>query len=149
MRQSVYIDQIERLKNQFGEKAYADERVQAIWNAVKNYDESIFTAAITEVIANNTHAPLKSKIQESYNEIKAKTHGANKKFDCPYCAGFGFIPDDQPLPSVYRCRCPIGDSMPKYIARWEGLLLRIVPTQEELDRYRPKKIINETIKSFK
>lgn len=144
MRQSVYIDQIERLKNQFGEKAYADERVQAIWSAVKNYDESIFTVAITEVIANHAHAPLKNKIQEAYNEIKSKTHGANKKFDCPYCNGGGFIPDDKPLPNVYRCRCDMGNSMPSYVAQWQGLLVRIVPTQAELNWRNVVAVVSET-----
>lgn len=151
MKQSVYLDQIERLKNQFGEKAYADERVQAIWDAVKNYDESIFILTITEVIANHSHAPLKNKIQEAYNEIKSKTPNAVKKVDCVYCGGVGFICDDSPLPYVKRCICEAGEEKPKYISKFKGFPEARFPSQatiaqiHEDARLRAEKLIKETM----
>lgn len=150
MNQSSYIDQITRLKDQFGEKAYGSERIQAIWDAVKSYDEKIFSQVITELISNQATPPLKAKIIDCYVELKRKSSGIDL-MECVYCDGSGFICDEAPLPSVMRCRCANGEQKPKYIKQFQGMLIKKSPTKIEIENIRQaginrmKKIINDTM----
>jgi hypothetical protein len=149
MTKNEFITQMNRLIMTYGEKSYPDERFNAIWEWAKNINEKLFKLTITEVISNHAQAPMKSKIVEAYSFVRTKNPEIKKHVDCVYCAGSGFIPDEKPVPKVYRCRCSIGDSMPSYIARWEGYLTKIVPTEAELNWRNVTSVISTTINQKK
>lgn len=50
--------QMDRIKEQFGEKHYSKERLNIIWNSLRNTRDELFVAACDELIANKNQAPV-------------------------------------------------------------------------------------------
>ncbi len=140
---------MDRLKEVYGDKSYPLPRIELLWDWAKKLQFDRFQEAISVSIAENAQAPLLPKIQEAYLRTKSKFEV--EKIDCPYCNGEGwYTPRNAgPLPDAYRCRCPAGDKMPKYVPQWKGDLERYVPTPAELSWNQNRKITSIVSNSMK
>jgi hypothetical protein len=58
---------------------------------------------------------------------------------CIYCLGSGFILEDFPSNTAYRCRCSNGQSLPSFISTWNKPLVRKTLTDYELAEAARKK----------
>lgn len=145
MKHNEFANQMGRLVDVYGDKAYPSPRTDLIFKWAARMELVYFDAIVSKLIAENDRAPMLNKFKDAFFELGIAKE--IKKIDCPYCAGSGFIPDDKPLPNVYRCRCVAGESIPKYVAQWKWMLQRIVPTQSELSWREVKTVIKNTIKS--
>jgi len=146
MKHNEFANQMGRLVDVYGDKAYPSPRTDLIFKWASRMELVYFEAIVSKLIAENDRAPMLNKFKDAFFELGIAKE--IKKVDCPYCAGGGFIPDDNPLPNVYRCRCSVGESMPRYIAQWKGMLKRIVPTQGELNWRNVSTVIKTTIKGM-
>lgn len=144
MTKEFFMIQINRLRAEYSEKAYGEQRVKVIWEWAKRLNQNLFEQAVSESIGNCSTAPMKFKLAEFYSEVRAKNPGVRTRIECVYCDGYGWIPDDKPLPSVYRCRCQAGNQMLATVAQWKGELKRITPTKSELNWRNVGKVINQT-----
>lgn len=144
MTEEFFKIQIERLRAEYSERAYGQERVRVIWSWARKLNADLFKQTVSEAIGNCSTAPMKFKLVEFYAEVRAKNPGVRTRIECVYCDGYGWIPDTQPLPNVYRCRCHAGDQMLATVAQWKGELKRITPTKSELNWRDVGKVINQT-----
>lgn len=141
MNRNEFGVELSRLIDVYGEKAYPDARAELLFAWASRMTTENFKALVSNLIANYDRAPMLSKFKESFDQLGIAN--SMKKFECNYCNGSGFIPDDKILPTVYRCRCPLGESMSKSIQQWKGMLIRIVPTTAELDWRNALKAVRE------
>ena len=146
MTEENFKKQIGRLRAEYGDKAYGEERVKVIWQWAKRLHAELFELTVSEALGNCAHAPLKAKLMETYTEVLNKNRGLKTHPECDYCYD-GWIPDDQQPPTVYRCRCPNGQSLPSYVPEFKGILVRIKPTQAEID-WRKKEVQKLVDKTF-
>lgn len=141
MNHNEFSNQMDRIVEVYGDKFYPTPRVEMIFKWAQRVNVTQFEAIVSRLIAECERPPLLQKFKELYSEM-----GFIKRIqptDCNYCAGSGFIPDDQPLPTVYRCRCSIGETMPKFIKQWAGVLKSVVPTPAEFSWRNTRLIVKE------
>lgn len=94
-----YIPQIERLKEVFGDKAYPEERVKSLYNAVRGLTLQNFTKIVTDLIDSKRQAPLKPDFQEAArkyladneNRIRAEMEARWAGRACRWCGNSGAV----------------------------------------------------------
>lgn len=59
-----FFTQMTRLTKVFGEKSYASERTDIIWNGVRDLSDSWFQKTVTALIASSKYPPLPADILE-------------------------------------------------------------------------------------
>lgn len=151
MDQSEFKTEIARLKKEYGDKAYGDERTNVLWAWAKKLSGKLFNLTVSEAIGNSSTAPLKNKLLEYYQEIRNKNPEIKSFPDCAYCGASGLVCDDQPLPTAYRCRCEAGQTLAGKVKEWEGPLKRMTPTKAELNWRQAeaiKQVVGETFKKI-
>lgn len=145
MNRQEFVDHIEKLKETYGDKAYPDPRVERIWQWARKIKEPLFKIVVSDAIADCERAPLLGKLKEIYGNTRQSNPDAHK-YHCDYCGGSGWVPDSQPLPTAYACRCDAGNVIADVIPRWKGPWVRRNPLPQELMRANVKNIINNAIK---
>lgn len=133
MTNQDFQNQIQKLINVYGEKAYPKERSEQLWWWAKKIEAPLFADIVAKLIAECDRAPLLAKFKEAF--IDVRNHHTLQKMECCYCNGEGFYmpPDSPPLGPAYACRCPAGELIPRYVARWRGIMIKQVPTEAELN----------------
>lgn len=132
----------------YGEKAYPTPRVTRIWGWARKLNGRLFELTVENAIGDCERPPLISKLKEYYSEIRNKNHDL-EKVKCDFCDGGGWIPDSQPLPTAYACRCEAGQAIPDAFKRWQGPWIRIVPRPSELMRTASDSLIKTTFGRLK
>ena len=149
MEQSEFKTEIARLKKEYGDKAYGDERTNVLWAWAKKLSGKLFNLTVSEAIGNSSTAPLKNKLLEYYQEIRNKNPEIKSFPDCAYCGASGLVCDDQPLPTAYRWKCQAGQTLAGKVLLWPGEWKRMTPTTEEINWRQPaaiKQVVGETFK---
>lgn len=67
---SFYQTQINRLINNYGERAFSDEKVKALWKALKDVPGPIFDTAVNSLIMNCRASPTLTDFNEKINEAR-------------------------------------------------------------------------------
>src|SRR5690606_22679172 len=96
---SEYVPQINRLKDVFGEKAYPEERVKSLYNAVRGLTPRHFASIVTDLIDTKRQAPLKPDFQEAArkyyaeneNHIRAEMERKWAGRSCRWCGNSGAV----------------------------------------------------------
>ena len=121
MTQGEFQNQVARLKDVYGPKAYPDERVRLMWVEVSSLDGKWFEEAVSSLIASARYAPL---AQEFSNYIGAererswkasnvvKMFNREATYSCAECKDIGVFlcvtGDLSQGKFAFRCRCPKG-----------------------------------------
>lgn len=71
MEEEVFQKQVERLRANYGERAYLEERTTLFWKALKATSDHIFVAAVDELIANARAAPMLKELSKAIDEARA------------------------------------------------------------------------------
>lgn len=71
MEFSFYQTQITRLINNYGERAFSDEKVKALWKALKDVPSPLFDTAVNSIIMNCRASPTLTDFHEKINEARA------------------------------------------------------------------------------
>jgi hypothetical protein len=111
--QNEFIAQMDRLHRTYGEKAYPKERMDAIWERVKDFPRNQMDRAVTFLIGENFSPPSLSKISEALGPNRSPISQPGKSsdvyggFTCEPCRdfGFGFVGD-----TVVACACDKGQA---------------------------------------
>ena len=127
-------EQMERLMDVYGERYYPMVRNDQIYKWAKRMTAEAFEQVVSNLIADCAHAPLLSKFQEAFSQVRSKM--AVTVIHCVYCSGSGMIPDPESPPpmTAYACRCAAGGMVPQFVARWQGPWVRAIPEPHELVR---------------
>jgi hypothetical protein len=73
MTLEFFIQEMERIKTQFGAKEYSDERIKLFWHALRNITDEHFHLACDELILNHTgRAPVLKNFQEALIHTEKK-----------------------------------------------------------------------------
>lgn len=140
--------QLDRLKEVYGDRAYPEARVKLIFNWSRRLHVDAFEAVVTKLIEECERTPLLGKFKEYYGQIRSTL--PRSTVDCAYCAGSGLIVDPKsPPPFVaYACKCVIGESVSKTVARWKGEFVRCSPRAEDIVRKNTASIVTGTMKGI-
>lgn len=68
MNQGYFVSQIDRLKDVFGDRAFPDERVRLIWNAVQNLSDQFLRRTVDYFIGYEDRAPMMNKWDEQISK---------------------------------------------------------------------------------
>jgi len=141
MNHADFARQLDRIVEVYGDKYYPTPRVEIIFKWAQRISTEQLEAIVSRLIAECERPPLLQKFKDVYQELGFSK--AKKEIECIYCVGSGFILDEKFL--AYRCRCFVGESMPKYIKQWQGMLIRNIPTDADLAWHPARRIMLETI----
>lgn len=79
MTQETFKAQVDRLRSNYREDSYKEERVALFWRTLKTTPDSVFVEAIDELIANSRGAPMLKEILTATEE--ARVRDAERKAD--------------------------------------------------------------------
>lgn len=75
----VFANCISRLRECFGEKAYAKERCALIWTEVKNLQDRDLISVVDDLIADSRFAPTRKDFRQVISERRFATYQQEKK----------------------------------------------------------------------
>lgn len=130
MNWNEFHSQLDRLVNQFGEKAAGSEKAQILWNKFKNVEIDIFKFAVDHMIGSCRQAPIVSDFYDGISEAKKQA------FSKAYIP-----PDDEDPPSAF-------DAADK-AHMMQTIKARIRGQVSDADWEQFKTGINEQIENFK
>jgi len=126
--------QLKRLKDQFGEKTYSDERAAVLFQSLKQIFLDRFKAAVDYLLLNERQAPMLPQIWNAINSAKQSEEAVRnmlptrEESSCQSCYGGGYMfsKDDHGYEYISRCHCATGKWRPEKLC--EGIPLSpIVP----------------------
>jgi hypothetical protein len=92
MLKDEYLKQVERLKDAFGEKGFTNEKIQTLWERIKDADPGVWEKVVTNEILNNYNPPPLSVF---VNAVKIHSYSREEKatfnFDCSWCGQSGAV----------------------------------------------------------
>jgi hypothetical protein len=112
MTKDQFTEQINRLIDTYGARAYPKERIKGIWAAFKHFHIDDFRSGITVIINENYYPPMLAKMRE---QIRYTPRGIDSGVDCDHCDRVGLLlcykeGCDQALPAgTFRCHCENGN----------------------------------------
>lgn len=124
MTKIEFLEELERMRETYGEKAYPKERADILFEKLKWLEPLEFRAIVSELIANNAHAPMLGKFEEVTRAFKQKNSARSEEaFQawlstqpwCDFCGRQGFIlarlrgDTITAHPFAFRCSCDIGE----------------------------------------
>lgn len=72
MTQETFKTQVDRLKSNYREGDYKEERVALFWRTLQNTPDSIFVEALDDLIANKRSSPMLKEILDAVEESRAR-----------------------------------------------------------------------------
>lgn len=75
MEEAVFLSQIRRLKSEFGQKAYGEERQKLMWQMFKNELDEYFMDATNYLIANSRRTPVAEDFEKAIETRKRRGCG--------------------------------------------------------------------------
>ena len=127
MTKKEFEEQINRLIDTYGAKAYPAERIKGIWQAFKHFHIDDFKQGVSVIINENYYPPMLAKMREQIRYTKIDLHD---ECPCEHCGSTGRIicfkeGDTSGLPiGTFRCFCENGNQYPNYVLfeRQEGFI---------------------------
>jgi len=77
--QAIFVRQIDRLKQSFGERAYSKEKIELIWQEVKNLKDNDLTLLVDNLIADSRFAPTRKDFREGISNLRLERYYEEKK----------------------------------------------------------------------
>ena len=123
MSQAEFVEQVNRLKNVYGEKSYPDERVKLLWREVSGMGGEWFESAVSQLISNSRYAPLAPEFAPLISDERERVWKLQKDKqavsplrvpDCEFCSDRSVYlctrNGDRSAPYAFRCHCPKGSA---------------------------------------
>lgn len=123
MELNFFLSQVIRLKGVFGKRHFPDERVQLIWEEVKQSSNMDFKIIIDDFLADAKFAPTRKDFREAISGMRVRQHGNKKRSQplragpnpkCKVCRDEGEVwairISDNSENWVFKCFCDIGMS---------------------------------------
>lgn len=104
MNPNEFSSQLDRLRENFGDKAISREKANLLWERVRNHELINFKQAVDYLISELQKTPRVSDVVDALYSIPRK----NEIAKCSFCNGDGWILGavDTPQANVaMRCRC--------------------------------------------
>lgn len=129
MNKELFLNQIQRLSDIFGEKYFPAERIEVTWNKCKHEEDEQFVRAVNKIILDKIHVPSANEIiSYTINERTLKTKPVVEfKFDCSWCGQSGFVTakhkNNKPGDYAFKCKCKLFSSrargtFPEWSSDW-------------------------------
>lgn len=165
MMLNVYEKHLNRLKSEFGEKAFGTERGVLIWKAVEDLSEEEFVRVIDHMISSFRYAPLPKDFFEAARAEKSKRLTFHEDLpyviqceDCQDC-GHIFITADDGTATWAYCHCGEGfrqmDIQNLGLPRWDRSMassctIRIFPKSffKPKDGFDPERALDSLRPTF-
>lgn len=74
-----FSNELDRLSNTFGERAYGDERVKIIWREVQEFSNEWLTRIVDEFIGSHRLAPLMPEFREHISRERERLYAIDKR----------------------------------------------------------------------
>jgi len=79
MNQVEFDNQINRLRDCFGDRAYSDERAKLIWNSCQSFDTQWFRRLVDGMISTEKHAPLPAAFYDAASQERERLYLLEKE----------------------------------------------------------------------